>query len=158
MDTLLNFMEYFNDKIYENKKHNLAGILLVVDNKILLVKPIKYKNKKNKWSIPKGRIEYGMSEIETAILELKEETGILLNKNLKIDKVDTLKYKKNNKIKKLTYFKIKMKKKNLNVKFENDTIKKKYYKNSEIYKAKLFDIEKAKEKIEFGQLKLINKL
>jgi predicted NUDIX family NTP pyrophosphohydrolase len=158
MNTLLNFIEYFDDMIYEGKKQDLAGILLIVDNKILLVKPLKFKDKKNKWSIPKGKVEKGISEIETSILELREETGILLNKNIKIDKVGKLKYKKSGKIKNLTYFKIKENKNNLNVEFKGDVIKRKYYNNNEIYKAKLFSFKEAKEKIEFGQLKLINEL
>jgi ADP-ribose pyrophosphatase YjhB (NUDIX family) len=160
MEKILTFLESFYEPINEGKKkQKLAGILLMVDDKILLVKPNKFKGKKHKWSIPKGKVEKGISEIETALAELREETGILLNKRTIIQNVDNLTYKKSGKVKKLSYFIIKVNKGDLNVKFnKNNEIKPKYFKKSEIYRAKLFTISDSKSKLEFGQLKLIREL
>jgi len=47
-------------------------------NQVLLV----YGRKSQKWGFPKGHMEYGETEKETALRELKEETGITLRQNL----------------------------------------------------------------------------
>jgi tRNA nucleotidyltransferase (CCA-adding enzyme) len=52
-----------------------CGIILEQNNKILLV----YGYKSKKWGFPKGHMEYGETEEETAQRELYEETGIYLD-------------------------------------------------------------------------------
>ena len=49
-----------------------CGIVLFHENKVLL---LKYKGGGH-WDFPKGHIENNESETETALRELKEETGI----------------------------------------------------------------------------------
>ena len=61
-----------------------AGLLIIKNNKALLVKP-KTVNADSNWSIPKGIIdENDKNIVETAIRETFEETGILIPKH-KID-------------------------------------------------------------------------
>jgi len=88
------------------ESHELSGIALLVDNKICLVLPKKFKNKL-KYSIPKGHIEEGYTLYHNAYLELKEETGI--NVGLRgYDHQFRISYKKNKVKKNLTVFVIKM--------------------------------------------------
>ena len=64
-----------------------AGLLIIKNNKALLVKP-KTVNADSNWSIPKGIIDgKDKNIIETAIRETFEETGILIPKH----KIDTSK-------------------------------------------------------------------
>lgn len=59
-----------------------AGIVLILNKKkILLVHPTKAKWYET-YSVPKGGIESGESDIDAAIRELREETSIELNPNL----------------------------------------------------------------------------
>lgn len=77
-------------KIKNVEVHSLSGVALVVENRLLLVRPAKYKNFKNMWSIPKGHIEG--DSLESALKELKEETGIILDKEF--DSTFVVDYKK----------------------------------------------------------------
>lgn len=52
-----------------------AGVLVREDEKVLLVQR-RYAPFKGMWVIPSGYIEYGESPAETAVRELKEETGV----------------------------------------------------------------------------------
>lgn len=64
---------------------NSAGLLIIKNSKVLLVKP-RHMASDNNWSIPKGFIDKSSDRniIETAIRETFEETGILIPK----DKID----------------------------------------------------------------------
>ena len=62
-----------------NKKENTIYVALL-------------KDKDNCWVIPKGHVGNGENFVETAIREIKEETGITLNKNNFINKVCEYKY------------------------------------------------------------------
>ncbi|HPF83210.1 MAG TPA: NUDIX domain-containing protein [Bacilli bacterium] len=55
-----------------------CGAFILKDNKVLLI-----KSKKGEYGFPKGHIEYGETEEETAIREVKEETNISININSK---------------------------------------------------------------------------
>lgn len=56
-----------------------CGFFIINDeDKVLIVHPTNAKN--TVWSIPKGRMDKGESELETAYRELKEETSINLLK------------------------------------------------------------------------------
>ena len=69
------------EKIIESvENHKLSGVVLIYNNKILLVRPKKFKRKMRKWSIPKGHIEEKMTKMQTALKELKEETTVKLKK------------------------------------------------------------------------------
>lgn len=99
-------MEYI--KHYElfmtiKPEDRLSGAAVFCENKILLVKPLKYKSKYNGWSFPKGRIENGLDVIQTALIEAKEEAGVDLVAEDSIFTF-TVKYRKNSNRKELTLF------------------------------------------------------
>jgi 8-oxo-dGTP pyrophosphatase MutT (NUDIX family) len=52
------------------KKEKSCGVLVFDDNKILMV-----HHNKGHWGFPKGHVEEGETEEETAIREVKEETN-----------------------------------------------------------------------------------
>jgi len=52
-----------------------AGVILLKDNKIVLVKR-KYEPKRGQWSLPAGFLEYDETVQQTAIREAKEETNL----------------------------------------------------------------------------------
>ena len=72
-----------------NNKIKTAGGIVIKNNKILFIL------KKNKWDLPKGKLEKGNTLKETALIEVSEETG-LPQKKLKILKklIPTFYYKK----------------------------------------------------------------
>lgn len=53
------------------KRDKSAGLIVVNENKILLV-----KNPKNQWLLPKGHLEKDETEEQAAVREIKEETDI----------------------------------------------------------------------------------
>ena len=67
-----------------------CGVVLLNSNKVLLLQHVS-KGRKGHWDFPKGHVDKGETEIETALRELKEETGI---KHVKIidDFRDTISY------------------------------------------------------------------
>tara|TARA_R110000772_G_scaffold2410_1_gene8346 strand:+ start:57588 stop:58031 length:444 start_codon:yes stop_codon:yes gene_type:complete len=91
---------------FKKETQKLSGIALLVDGKICLVLPKKFKNSK-KYSIPKGHIESNHTPYLNAYIELKEETGIDIGKQ-KIDFQFNYKYKKNGILKRMKVFVIKM--------------------------------------------------
>ena len=57
---MMSFNQYLNEA--KNIKllpinHKLSGVVLIYNNKMLLVRPKKFRRKMRKWSIPKGHIE-----------------------------------------------------------------------------------------------------
>jgi 8-oxo-dGTP diphosphatase len=57
-----------------------TGVIVLKEGKVLLVKR-RYQPYRGKWVIPSGFVEYSEDIIETAVRELKEETGV----DVKID-------------------------------------------------------------------------
>ena len=78
------------------KKEKSCGCIIIKDQKVLLV----YEKNRNFWGFPKGHMEDGETEIETALREVKEEVGL----DVEIDKKRryTLNYVINNEIDKTT--------------------------------------------------------
>ena len=81
-----------------------AGIIVKVDDKILLCKRSESSNYGGYWSPPMGGVEKGESPVEAAVREFKEETNIsikgTLKKIIKLDnKITIFLSVKNNKIK-----------------------------------------------------------
>ena len=60
------------EKMAELKKETSCGCIITKNNKVLLV----YEKRGNFWGFPKGHMEEGETEIETALREVKEEVGI----------------------------------------------------------------------------------
>lgn len=54
-----------------------AGGIILNEKKVVLV----FENKTQMWAFPKGHIEYSESELEAALREIREETGLT---NLKL--------------------------------------------------------------------------
>lgn len=54
------------------KKEKSCGCIIIKDGKVLLV----YEKNRNFWGFPKGHMEKGENEIETALREVKEEVGL----------------------------------------------------------------------------------
>ncbi|MFW6226106.1 MAG: NUDIX domain-containing protein [bacterium] len=153
---VLSYDNYSLLEEYRGEIQELSGFLVIVNDKILLVKPKKFKGISHKWSIPKGKVENG-NKFDTALKELKEETGIKLPKSIK-NKTEKLKiyYKKSGKLKELTTYIININEDELNIDIDNKwEVSKKHLDKDEIYKAKFFTMEEAMDKLELGQLPLI---
>lgn len=54
-----------------NKKEKSCGCVIIDDGKVLLI-----QQNDGSWGFPKGHMENGETEVETAIREVKEETNI----------------------------------------------------------------------------------
>jgi ADP-ribose pyrophosphatase YjhB (NUDIX family) len=151
-------MMNFNEYLIESVNHKLSGVVLIYNNKILLVRPKKFKRKMKKWSIPKGHIEGDLGKIKTALHELEEESRIKLDKDkLKSGKKDVLRYKKAGADKKLTYYVVKVEKEDMNIRLFNDMILGNFLKGETI-EAGFFSKVDAKKIMEIHQLDLLKYL
>jgi len=54
------------------RKEKSCGCIIIKDEKVLLV----YEKNRNFWGFPKGSMEEGENEIDTALREVKEEVGL----------------------------------------------------------------------------------
>ena len=54
------------------KKEKSCGCIILKNKKVLLV----YEKNRNFWGFPKGHMENGETEVETALREVKEEVGL----------------------------------------------------------------------------------
>lgn len=144
---------------FKNKKrgkfHHLSGIALIVDEKILLVHPKKFKKDTDKWSIPKGHVE-GKNSLNSALKELEEETGIKLNKNY--DDVLEITYKKSGALKYMDVYLYFLNKNDISKYIKNWEIKKKFFDKKEIWRSKFFSYAKARKKIELVMIDIIDYL
>jgi len=75
-----------------------VGAVLICDGKILLEKR-KYEPGKGKWSIPGGLVELGENVEQSVIREVKEETGLEVEKPEHIDVVDNVVRDENGEVK-----------------------------------------------------------
>ena len=75
-----------------------VGAVIICDGKILLEKR-KNDPGKGKWSIPGGLVELGESVEQTVIREVKEETGLDVEKPEHIDVVDNIIRDENDEVK-----------------------------------------------------------
>jgi len=75
-----------------------VGAIITCDGKILLEKR-KYEPGKGKWSIPGGLVELGENAEQTVIREVKEETGLEVEKPEHIDVVDNVVRDENGEVK-----------------------------------------------------------
>ena len=129
--------------------------MVLVNDKVLFVKPRKFKGMDHKWSIPKGKVDG--KKFNSALKELKEETGIELSPDNKmsVEKVKIY-YKKSSKLKRLTTYVIRLNEEDLNVDINHKwEVSKDSFEEKEIYKAKFFTKREAMEKLEMGQMPLL---
>jgi ADP-ribose pyrophosphatase YjhB (NUDIX family) len=80
-----------------------AGLAIIYQNKILLVKPTNARWWKS-YGIPKGHVEEGESTIDAAIREVKEEIGIEIPKFMVGEEHELFYTKKNKQWKRIAYF------------------------------------------------------
>jgi len=142
---------------YLDTIQKLSGVIVIVDNKILLVKPKKFKKSSEMWSIPKGKMIKKTTTMDNALIELEEETGIKLSKDelKESDKVKVL-YKRGAVVKELTAYIIRLNKDDLDVDMNKKwEVHKKHFDTDEVYKAKFFTKIDAIKKIESGQMPLL---
>jgi 8-oxo-dGTP pyrophosphatase MutT (NUDIX family) len=146
---------FYKEFLLESKIHKLSGIVLIYNNKMLLVKPKKFKKSMRKWSIPKGHIEGKFDKIKTALHELEEESRIKLNKSHldNANKVNIF-YTKSGVNKKLICYIVKVNKEDINIELFNDMILGNFLKGETI-EAGFFSKEDAFKIMEKQQLELL---
>lgn len=151
-------MEFIKTFEAHKETDHLSGIVLLIEGKILLIHPKKFKNQNDKWSVPKGHIEG--KPLKSALKELKEEAGIKLDKNY--DYKFSINYSKGSKKKMLKLFVYDITSEEVSKYIKSDLeLKKKAIKKihkKEIHDVGFFTIADAKKILEKGQRKLINKL
>ena len=154
--TVMSYSSYSLLREFKKDIQQLSGFVILVNDKILLVKPRKFKGMDHKWSIPKGKVEGG-KKFKSALKELREETGINLDSEIKMDTEKVkIYYKKSGKLKELTTYIIRLMESDLNVDIDHKwEVSKDYLDKKEIYKAKFFTKKEALNKIEMGQMPLL---
>jgi 8-oxo-dGTP pyrophosphatase MutT (NUDIX family) len=156
MDWIKLFEEFKRRKERLPEVHNLSGIALVVEDKILLVHPRKHKRISDKWSVPKGHVE-GENSLKSALKELEEESGIKLEGEY--DDMFKIDYKKSGAYKFMDVYVYYLTKKDISKYLgEGWEIKKKWFDKKEIWRCKFFDLERASEKIEIEMLDIISEI
>lgn len=148
----------YDDYLMEGAGHKLAGVVLIYNNKILLVRPKKFRRRMRKWSIPKGHIEGKLGKLRTAIHELEEESRIKLKRSqLRGAKKEVIDYFKAGNNKQLTCYVVKIEREQMNIQLFNDMILGNFLKG-ETVEAGFFSKEDAVEIIEKHQLHLLKYL
>ena len=121
-------------------KEKSCGCIIIKQNKVLLV----YEKGRNFWGFPKGHVEEGENEIQTALREVKEEVG--LDVEINENKRYVINYIINNEIDKTSVFYI------ATPKTENIELQ-----ESEIEDSKWCDFNEALNTLTFDNLKEVFK-
>lgn len=82
---ILRFSDFLNERQtvkVPKEKRRAAGVVVLYDNRILLIHPTNSSWRKPTCGIPKGGIEEGEEEIDAAVRELMEETGITVTHDM----------------------------------------------------------------------------
>jgi len=148
----LQIFEIFKKTKYK-KIHELSGVALICDNRLLLVHASKYQGQNKKWSIPKGHIE-GTDSLGSALKELEEETGIILDKNFN-EKIE-FDYIKGGVHKVMDVFVYLRDKSEFKKYLNRWKIKSEYLDIDEIIDSKFFEISTCKKRIDSTMLNLID--
>jgi|GEM_PF-6994175 len=134
---------------YFKKCQSLSGIVLLLEDKILLVQPRKFRKHDKKWSIPKGHVESG-NYLESALNELKEETGITISSDPLYE--FNYEYVKNKAKKDLKVFVYRLTKDDIGKYLKKtkkiEKIRGSLFNNNEIYQSRFFTIEEAEIHLE----------
>jgi len=150
----LQLFEAFKPKRNEDF-HELSGIALIVDDKLLMVHAKKYEGQNKKWSIPKGHIEG--DSLESALKELKEETGIVLDKDC--DQMIEFEYFKGGVMKFMDVYVYVRDKSEIAPYLSRWSIKPQFYDTNEIIGAKFFNLQTTcRNKIDLTMIELLDKL
>jgi len=120
----------------ELRKEKSCGCIIVKDKRVLLV----YEKNRNFWGFPKGHVEEGENEIQTALREVKEEVG--LDVEIEKEKRYTVNYRIRDEIDKTTVLYIATPK--------SENIKRQ---ESEIEEVKWCDFEEALNTLTFDNCK-----
>ena len=154
----MNYVKNYQDFINEKKAHFLSGIALILENKILLVNPKKYKDESQKWSIPKGHTEMDYNSLESALKELHEEANIDIPETKFINcRQGIINYTRNTgREKNLEFYILKITRADLPFKLYNDMILRFYLNKGEIHEAGFFSKTDAMELIENEQKAILN--
>lgn len=150
----LELFESFKPK-RDKEVHQLSGIALIVENKLLMVHARKYAGQNKKWSIPKGHIEG--DSLESALKELEEETGVILDKEC--DELIEFEYTKGGVVKIMDVYVYCRDKSEVSTYLTGWTVKSEFYDSNEIIGAKFFDLQTTcRNKIDISMIDLIDKL
>jgi 8-oxo-dGTP pyrophosphatase MutT (NUDIX family) len=86
------------------RKHISSGAIIYISDKRIIKFLIMYRRKSNSWHLPKGTQIAGESIKETALREVREETGLKINIEKYIGKLDSFFERDGKKIKKETNY------------------------------------------------------
>lgn len=139
-------------KVKKRKVHSLSGIALIVEGKMLLVLATKHVGQVTKWSIPKGHIE-GKS-LESALKELKEETGIILDDNF--DELIELSYNKADAEKIMDVYIYKRDRSEFEKYLNRWEIKPKFLDPAEISSAKFYGLNGIRKRLDIGMIEILD--
>jgi len=132
--------------------HFLSGIALITENRILMVNAKKHFSD-DKWSIPKGHMEYGGS-LSSALQELREESGIILDRNY--DEVFQYSYKKSGFNKLMDVYVYRRDKEEFEKYLDGWDISVDYLDHDEISKASFLTLDESREKIDIVMSDLLD--
>ncbi len=158
--SITRFDEYFNCSLNEsNKIKKAAGICITYQNKILLVHSTDSNHERNAVGIPKGGINDGEKTIYAALRDLREETGIRINKRSLNQEVNVANsYNKDGNINwQLYYYTIDIKDLS-RIGMESESIDPSNLQTTEIDWAKFISYEEAYSIINRSQLIIIDRL
>lgn len=137
----------------KKKIHFLSGIVLIVDNRILMVNAQKHSEYGDKWSIPKGHIEGGDSLL-SALQELREESGVILDYNY--DEVFQYSYKKSGFNKLMDVYVYRRPKEYVEKYLDGWDISRDYLDEEEILEASFLTLEEATDHIDITMIDLLD--
>ena len=97
-------IQIVKESLNENKAMDKsAGLLIICNNKMLLGHPTDSKWK-GTYSIPKGHVESGESDLDAAIRETSEEVGVEINADQVSKEKGVIEYTRNGKTYKKVYY------------------------------------------------------
>lgn len=153
-------IESFENFIIERKqsKFGAAGIAIVHGSKLLLVHPTNSSWQKRTLGIPKGSIEAGETEMQAAIRETFEETGIAIRPDQLEPTCHTVDvYRKDTLIGAIHYFICRINSFD-EIGLDSERVPKSQLQLEEVDWAGFMEISEAYEKIAYSQLIILDRL
>jgi len=137
----------------KKKLHFLSGIALIVEDRILMVNAKKHFKHGDKWSIPKGHIE-GDDSLLSALQELREESGIILDDNY--DELFQYSYKKSGFNILMDVYVYRRSKEDIEKYLDGWNISRDYLDEDEILEAAFLTLEEATDYIDLSMIDLLD--